>query len=115
MKIKSAKFAQQMAKEYVSLTETTKFTEADLAQPQKMTVAHGTPQFLVAIRQVESNFQSCLDQWGYTHFSSGRVFIDLEALRDRAQLKTTQAGLALIDAFWHEWGTKILLNVLRNS
>ena len=63
-------------------------------------------EFIDAIKKVEPSFTSSNDQWGYAHYASRKIFIDLESLKKQKSLTAgiTGAGLPILDALWHEFG-----------
>lgn len=97
-------FTNRLAEEYIRLTKTKRVTKEDLVGQHKTSFYKSTDEFVKAVREVEPSFNRTKNQWGYTHYASKRVFIDLDTLEKQATTQHPSAGLALLDSLWHEWG-----------
>lgn len=97
-------FVESLADSYLQVTQTPRLTREDLIGENRTTFYKSEDAFIQGVRVVEPNYQSTETHWGYTHYLSKRVFIDLESLKKQALTQNAEAGLALIDALWHEWG-----------
>ncbi len=97
-------FMESMADGYLELTKTERLKKQDLVEENRTNFYKNTDGFMQSIREVEPHYDPPETQWGYTDFASKRVFIDLEKLKRQAQSQGSEAGLALIDGLWHEWG-----------
>lgn len=98
-------FISRLADKYLELTGSDRLTKAEMAD--NVSFLNSRDQFTQAIQAVEPTFQPSDTQWGYTHYDSRQVFIDLETLKSQSLTQIPQensAGLALLDALWHEWG-----------
>ena len=94
-------FVELLANEYLKSTKTTRVTKNDLLGPAKTNFYKTTTDFKKGVATEVPDFTPTKTQWGHTHYASKRVFIDLENLKRQAP---DNAGLALIEAIWHEWG-----------
>jgi len=103
-KNKLSSFRDVMADEYLKLTKTPRVRKDDLVGTDKTTLFDKTQEYVTSVRKVEPRYTPTPTQWGYTHYDSKKVFIDLEKLKAQASLQNNSAGLALINALWHEWG-----------
>lgn len=95
----------QLADKYLELTSSDRLTKEEMIN--SISFLNTRDEFIKAIQVVEPNFRPTESQWGYTHFSSRKVFIDLETLKSQSMTQipsAESAGLALVDALWHEWG-----------
>jgi len=101
-KLKS--YMESMADGYLELTKTERLKKEDLVGENRTSFYTDTIGFINSVREVEPHYEPPETQWGYTDFASKRVFIDLEKLKSQAQSQGGEAGLALIDGLWHEWG-----------
>lgn len=97
-------FINILADSYLQLTKTPRLTKNDLMGEGKTTFYNNPVEFKSAVQKTEPRFQSSLDQWGYTHYASKKVFMDLGSLKSQGIQNNTHAGLKLIGALWHEWG-----------
>lgn len=97
-------FVEQLADGYLQTTQTRRLTKEDLIGENRITFYQTKDAFTQGVRVVAPNYQPTETQWGYTHYSSKRVFIDLESIKKQALTQNADAGLALINALWHEWG-----------
>lgn len=104
------KLVNMIADQYLVLTQTPRLAKENLINPKITNIASTTEQYLTAIRAVESAYRPNPEVWGYAHYSSKKVFIDLETLKkltDQESSKSTikpSAGEALLGALFHEWG-----------
>lgn len=96
-------FTQLTAEEYLRLTQSPRFSKQKLIDSKQTQFFKDRRSYLAAVRQMFPGYNSD-SQWGYTHFATGLVFIDLETLRSQSSAQGGEAGLALLDALWHEWG-----------
>lgn len=108
-------FTADLADEYLKLTGTTRLTKADLTGPGRTNFFQNRQDMVQAIRETDPSYELARETvWGYTDFKTGRVFIDLGTLKEQttAAAKASRldpsntAGVALLDALWHEWGHK---------
>lgn len=108
-------FIEDLADEYLRLTGTTGLTKADLTGPGRTNFFQNRQDMIKAIREVNSDYQLPRETvWGHADFKTGKVFIDLGTLKEQTTVaaKTigvdpaNMAGVALLDATWHEWGHK---------
>lgn len=105
-------FVSDLADEYLRLTKTTRVSKADLTGSGKLNFYQNREQMTQAVKQVEPSFSPTQNQWGFTHFITSRVFIDLGTLKDQTSAQAVAnrlnpnnvAGMALLGAIWHEWG-----------
>lgn len=106
-------FTSDLADEYLRLTRTDRITRADLVDPRKINYFSSREEMLREIGIIEPNFSIGQTQYGYANFESGRIFLDLSTLRDQVTSSATMlskldpnktAGMALLDAIWHEAG-----------
>lgn len=105
-------FTGDLADEYLRLTKTNRITRSDLVGIGKMNFLNSREEMIKAIRILRPDFAPESEQWGYTDFKTGKVFIDLATLKEQivTQAKNNNldpnktAGMALLDAVWHEWG-----------
>jgi flagellin-like hook-associated protein FlgL len=97
-------FTETLANAYLQLTNTSRLNKEDLLGKDKTNFYKGRESFLAAIKTVSPSFELSSSQWGYAHYETRRVFIDLDSLRKQSSTQTNKAGLALLDALWHEWG-----------
>lgn len=102
-KEKFHQFIETLADSYLELTQTPRLTKDDLLGEGKITFYNNSEKFYNAIRDVEPRFQYT-PQFGYTHFPTKKVFIDLTLLRPDSAKTMDNAGQKLIAALWHEWG-----------
>lgn len=106
------KFVSLLAEEYLRLTATIRVNKEDMIGMNKLNLYPDKEQFTKAIRTVEPDFNPTPRQYGYTHYATRRIFIDLGGLKEQVTTQAKQqkidssktAGLALLDALWHEWG-----------
>lgn len=96
-------FTRLLAEEYLRLTQSPRLTPQRLTAPNQTNFFRDQKSYVAAVKQVVSDYVPG-NQWGYTHFASGLVFIDLETLQRQSRAQSEKAGLALLDALWHEWG-----------
>lgn len=105
-------FTNDVAGEYLRLTQTTRVNKNDLVGSARTNYFNGREEMIKAVRVLEPNFTPTPTQWGYTDFGTGKVFIDLGTLREQTGIQARQnnlnpnntAGIAVLDALWHEWG-----------
>ncbi len=90
-------FVDILAASYTQLTDTNRVTPAEL---RATTLAKNREEYIRAVRWVEPEYGPADFQWGYAHYQSRRTFIDLSTL----QKDGLPAGVALLNAVWHEWG-----------
>lgn len=103
-KEKLQKFVETLALEYLKLTKTPRLQKDDLVGQGRTNFYQNRSAFADAVRTVQSDFNATQNQWGYTHYSTGKVFIDFESLKKQAIAQGAEAGQAFLDALWHEWG-----------
>lgn len=108
-------FTADLADEYLKLTGTSRLTKADLIGPGTTNYFPNRQDMVKAIREIDPNYEIARGTvWGYTDFKTRKVFIDLGTLKEQttAAAKASKldpsniAGMALLDALWHEWGHK---------
>lgn len=105
-------FTSDLADEYLRLTGTTRVNKNDLTGAGKTNYFTNRDEMVKAIRALTPDFIPTTRQWGYTDFETGKVFIDLGTLKEQTGTQARQnngdpndtAGVALLDALWHEWG-----------
>lgn len=97
-------FVENLANDYLQITRTPRLTKEDLLGTGRTTLSPTRNTFIESVRAVEPSYEPTETQWGYTDYKSRRVFIDLENLKKQSLTQNAEAGLALIDALWHEWG-----------
>lgn len=106
------KFIETLADEYLELTKTNRVKKEDLISKAKLNFYPNREEFIRAIREIAPEFSPTLQQFGFTHYESKRIFIDLGMLKQSSMEQgklggigpEKTAGLALLDALWHEWG-----------
>lgn len=96
-------FTEVLADGYLRLTKTPRLRKDDLTGQDKTRFYRGRNEFVNAIRTVESGFAPTENQWGYTHFSTRKVFIDIDSLKAQSLKLKDAAGLALVDGLWRQW------------
>lgn len=101
-KLKS--FVENLANEYLKLTKTPRLKKEDLIDEERKKFYQNRNDFTDAIRTVDPNFSPTQNQWGYAHYNTRRVFIDFDSLKKQVVTQGKEAGLALLDVLWHEWG-----------
>lgn len=99
-----AKLTTELANSYLGFSETKKVSLDDLKSKDRLKFDKDRDSFTRSVRTLEPDFRPTLSQWGYTHYASKRVFVDLGSLREQTIQQTPKVGLVLIDALWHEWG-----------
>ncbi len=99
-----AKLSADFADYYLRLSKTSRVSSNDLKTKEHLKFGRNRNDFVRSVRTVEPNFQPTLNQWGYAHFATKTVFIDLGNLKEQSIQQTPKAGLAILDALWHEWG-----------
>lgn len=105
-------FTSDLADEYLRLTQTTRVNKNDLVGQGRTNYFKDRDEMVKAIRVLTPDFTPTAAQWGYTDFGTGKVFIDLGTLKEQTSVQAKQnnldpndtAGIALLDALWHEWG-----------
>lgn len=97
-------FVEILADEYLRLTGTTRIKKEDLISEGKLNFCLNRDQFIKEVKKVEPDYDPPSSKWGYAHYNTGKVFIDIGSLKKQNLTQTTSAGLPLIDALWHEWG-----------
>ncbi|MEK7617300.1 MAG: hypothetical protein AAB414_04550 [Patescibacteria group bacterium] len=110
--IELERFTEEVADEYLRLTKTTRIRKNDLIGRSKVNFYQNRDEMVKAIREVNPGFSPTLNQWGFTDYSSRKVFIDLGTLKEQviSQARSQDidpsktAGIAMLDALWHEWG-----------
>lgn len=95
-------FVGELADGYLDMTQTLRVRKEDLVR--KTSFYSDKSSFTKALREVFQEFISTPTQWGAADYKSGKVFIDLGTLKELAEPLRHQAGEALLDALWHEWG-----------
>lgn len=105
-------FTNDLADEYLRLTKTVRSTKTDLTGVGRTNYFSSRDIMVKAIRELIPDFTPTSTQWGYTEFKTRKVFIDLDTLRRQTAVQARNnnldpeqtAGMALLDALWHEWG-----------
>lgn len=105
-------FADILADKYLELTRSSKVVKSDLVGSNFLSFHNSNEDYLRTIRAVEPDFRSSSDEWGFTHYPSKKVFINLFSLKsqvtEQARINRVDphrfAGLAILSALWHEWG-----------
>lgn len=97
------KFQQELADEYIRLTNTTRVKREELIGPNVIFFSDRN-SYIQAVRTASPTYQPTQSQWGYTHYESKKVFIDLSLLENQTKNQGGSAGIALLDSLWHEWG-----------
>lgn len=95
-------FTKDVAEAYVTFTKTPRVNAEQLLKVTKFTETDDA--FIQAVHQVNPAFTPTQNQWGYTHYESGQVFINNNKLKTQASQQGGTAGQAYLDALWHEWG-----------
>lgn len=95
------RFVAELFNAYIQFTGTTRLGRDGGI---RTTFYRSQKEFVDAVGSVEPNSKPTETQWGYTHYESRNVFIDLESLKRQSVQQSPIAGLALLDALWHEWG-----------
>ncbi len=110
---KRSKFIGDLATEYLTITKSTLLNQKDMSE--NVTFYATTDEYITAVQSLDPDRKPDTTDWGYTNFKSGRVLINIESIkRQSTQAGGAQqvAGLALLDALWHEWGH---LDTVKNS
>lgn len=89
---------------YLGITESGVLTSEKLHAPTTIQYFSDTNAFIDAVRKVQQNFNPRTSLFGYTDYSSGQIFINLESLKGQAGPLTESAGLSILDAQVHEMG-----------
>lgn len=97
------KFQEYAADEYLKLTQSNRVTREDLTGAN-VTYYRNTANYVQAVKAIEPTYEHSSTHWGRTHYESKKVFIDLSSLESQAKPQGGSAGMALLGAFWHEWG-----------
>lgn len=101
------KFTHRLADEYIAVTGTARVTKEDLTGQGKTSFFKSKSAYTAAANIIDREYRPTATQFGYTDFKTGKTFIDLETLKRLAlQQPDMTAGMAIIDALWHEWGHK---------
>lgn len=108
-------FTESCAEEYIRLTRTSRVTKDDLLGSGRVNYFEKREEMVKVVKEIDPNYQLSPGQWGYTNFATSKVFIDLDNLRQQVVLQArsnkvdpgTTAGIALLDALWHEWGVHV--------
>ena len=94
-------FTKEMAKAYKTTTKTSRLTQKSLLRD---TYFFGSSaEYAAAVQGIRSSYNPNNGQWGYTDYSTGRVFIDLQMVNTHVP-QFDLAGTAIANALLHEWG-----------
>lgn len=96
---KLREYVNLLADKYLSLTKTGIVRKSDLTSSDKLHFFKNTTEFAKALKSQPPD-----SQWGFANYDTGEVFIDLQNLEDLSLGANHDAGTALIDSLWHEWG-----------
>lgn len=96
--------SNEFAEEYLKLTKSTRITKEDLIGEGKLNFYENSMSFIDGVREEAESFSPRETQWGFTHYESRRVFINMGSLIQQAQESGADAGSTLLNALWHEWG-----------
>lgn len=98
-------FNELIAKKYIEQTKSPTVTAEQLIK--QTNYFYDSDEYLKAVRAANPEY-FLTENWGYTHFATGEVFIDLKRREQEAVdagiLGEGSAGLAILGAAWHEWG-----------
>lgn len=105
-------FTDDLANEYLRLTQTTRVAKGDLTSSGKTNYYNSRDEWIKAIKASVPDFTPTSTGWGYTEFATGKVFINLQSLKEQTAVQAKSnnlipeqtAGMALLGALWHEWG-----------
>ena len=100
---KLKKFIDDLASGYLELTHTPRLNKEDLVGKGKTTFYSDSSSYVDAIRKFEPQFSPSPTNWGYTHYPSKKVLINLESIKKQAEA-IGPAGLTITTATWHELG-----------
>lgn len=106
------RFVSNAADEYLRLTGSTRVSKADLTGSGRINFYQNRDQMMRAVKESVADFSPTPNQWGYTAYKDRKVFIDLGTLKNQTGVQAkansldpdSTAGMALLDALWHEWG-----------
>lgn len=96
-------FTNDLADEYLKLTNTPRFNKEDLVGIGKTNFYTVRSEFVEALKNIDPPHTPLELEWGLSNPASKRVFIDLTTLERYALANKAEAGLALMTALWHEW------------
>jgi len=96
--------SNEFAEKYLKLTKSTRITKEDLIGEGKLNFYRDQQSFVDGVREETEDFSPRATLWGYTHYESRRVFLNIESLMQQAQGSGADAGSTLLNALWHEWG-----------
>lgn len=103
-------FVDDLASEYLRLTRTDLVDKTDLIV--SITYFARSQEMVTAIKSLNPSYPVRDTLYAYANQSSRKIFISLSTLREQVSNAARQqnqdpnktAGLALLDAFWHEFG-----------
>lgn len=102
-KTATAKFLDDVARNFVEITGTTNFTKDDLVSEDKLYVTNDWDDFVAHIRELDTNFDIRPSLFGYNNYKTGKVIINVAALEKTGKSWNRSAGVALSSVLWHEW------------
>ncbi|GEM_PF-3151801 len=100
-------FTEVLADVYLELTPSTRITKADLVGPDKTNFYKARKDFVQAVKNVSPKRDTQEEHWGYAHYPTKQVFIDLSYIRRNLRIDPSlknRTGLLLANTLFHEWG-----------
>lgn len=73
-KTKVEVFTQELAKNYISLTGTTRLKETDLIGSGKTDFYYSLAEYENAVREVVPDYSTGSTEWGYTHYDTNHLY-----------------------------------------
>lgn len=96
-------FVDLLADKYLGLTKTKRVTKGDLTGNESLSLLPSTSSYIDSVHQIDPDANFTDSNWGYAHYPTRKVFINMEALRSQSTEQGVEAGHALIGSIWHEW------------
>lgn len=103
-------FTEALADAYFKIAPSTRMTKTDLVGPDKTNFYKSKEDFVRAVKSVSPK-QALeghgIDVFGYAHYPTKQVFIDLAYIRRRLPSDPSlnqKTGLLLANTLFHEWG-----------
>ncbi len=95
--------SDSIIKQYLILSESTRLNFDSMKVPGRITFYQTTDQYIQSIKQVAPGNHSP-DEWGYTDYQTGKIFIDLSRLKEQSLKESPdiEAGRAILEAEFHE-------------